>query len=774
MDANLALQEGSGTPAAGAVTTANPQVGTVEWLGAEGRYFVGTMQVTVNGQSPIERDTAGVLSWLGQTKYYVTGSNLLFNASGQMASATLKEVVYMLDASSRDVAFVLMVFHGSGSSRIGVRVSARTFLDIFAYTATTSGVLVSTVAPLLESETPLASLKDKFPNLSVAYVASTETPPTTSSVVPQKARVSVVAGASPSAATLSGEGLRPGAVKYFGVTAQPAPTANQTVDPIDFRGISFAVGMEDTVRSGSPAPIVVDGSGRRTWRGVVGGTATLLDVPAGGSPLTHGITGGTVSAAIGEVVYFLSADMTRVDVVVMVFYQGSRRILVRVSSETFLSLFAATARAPNVMVSTIGTSHRITPPVALESQFPNLKVAYQEVVDTLDAVGSVNAIVPRIVVVVGAIGETLGATPTLVGARINATMKFGVIATVTRRMPAAATGTLAAPTVNTQAALSDATAASTGTLAAPTAVSTQAALSDATVAATGTLATPAGKTGCEGYWAKEWPLCTADGDAACATIATCAAAATGISTATLLYSGTSIKLMPLKGAAGSLYGTKDSVIYVVKPGPTASTESTAKVIRKGSGQAELLDASLVDKEWVIDAKVGVPAVLGPYATAVPVVPVVPAECADLRACLKLTPLDLSKCAVQAASCKGQPKVASGSTLEHGDTKVDLFTLGADERALFGSDDRGVFVVSVSKDDAKKGKRLFVATDETASVVDVEYEAAKTTWREVKGMNWVLIGSLIGGGVALIILIAVVVYRVSRKQQPTVVAYAPPV
>ena len=597
--------------------------------------------------------------------------------------------------------------------------------------------------------------------MSVAYVASTETPPTTSSVVPQKARVSVVAGATPSAATLSGEGLRPGAVKYFGVTAQPAPTANQTVDPIDFRGwgLNFAVGMEGTVRSGSPAPIVVDGSGRRTWRGVVGGTETLLDVPAGGSPLT----GGTVSATIGEVVYFLSADMTRVDVVVMVFYQGSRRILVRVSPQTFLSLFAATARAPNVMVSTIGTSHRITPPVALESQFPNLKVAYQEVVDTLDAVGSVNAIVPRIVVVVGAIGETLGATPTLVGARINATMKFGVTATVTRRMPAAATGTLAAPTVN-QAALSDATVAATGTLAAPTAGSTQAALSDATVAATGTLATPAGKTGCEGYWAKEWPLCTADGDAACATIATCATAATGISTATLLYSGTSIRLMPLKDAAGSLYGTKDSVIYVVKPGPTATTESTAKVVRKGSGQAELLDASLVAKEWVVDAKVDVPAVLGPYATAVPVAP---AECADLRSCLKLTPLDLSKCAVQAAACNA--KVASGAKLEHGETKVDLFTLGlADERALFGSDDRGVFVVSVSKDDAKKGKRLFVATDGKASVVDVEYEEDKATWREVKGVNWVLIGSLIGGGVALII-IAVVVYLVSRKQKPTVVA-----
>ena len=735
MDANLALQEGkSGAsespasavtkPTANTPTTqaANPQVGTVEWLGAEKRYFVETMHVTVYRPSPIERDSAGVLSWLGQTKYNVTGSNLLFNdANGQMASATLKEVVYMLDASLKDVAFVLMVFHGS--RRIGVRVSAKTFLDIFAYTARTSGVLVSTVAPLLESETPLASLKDKFPNLSVAYVASTDTPPTTSSVVPQKARVSVVAGA-PSAATLSGEGLRPGAEKYFGVTAQPAPTANQAVDPIGLWSINFLAGIEDTVRPGTPAPITVDGSGR-TWAGVVGGLETTLSLPSAGSPLTYQAwpSGRAVSATIGEVVYCLTTDMTRVDVVVMVFYEGSRRILVRVSSDTFLSLFATTARAPNVMVSTIGNSHQIKPPVALESQFPNLKVAYQEALDTGGAVGSVQAIYSRIVVVVGATGQTLGATPTLVGARISGTTKFGATVTLT---------------------------------SAPALV---------TVAATGTvqLASPAG--GCDGYWAKEWPLCTADGDAACAKIATCATAATGISTSTLLYSGTSVKLMPLKGAAGSLYGAKDSVIYVLKPGPTASTESTAKVIRKGSGKAELLDASLVSKEWVIEA---VPAVLGQYATAVPVV--VPAECADLRACLKLTPLNLAKCAVQAAACK--PTVASGSTLEHGDKKVDLFTLGAEERALFGADDRGVFVVSVSKDDAKKGKRLFVATDETASVVDVEYDEDKQTWREVQGVNWVLIGGLIGGGVALIILVAVVAYALRRKQQPTVVA--PPV
>ena len=51
------------TPPTIAVTTANPpttqaanpQVGTVEWLGAEKRYFVETMQVTVYRPSPIER-----------------------------------------------------------------------------------------------------------------------------------------------------------------------------------------------------------------------------------------------------------------------------------------------------------------------------------------------------------------------------------------------------------------------------------------------------------------------------------------------------------------------------------------------------------------------------------------------------------------------------------------------------------------------------------------------------------------------------------------------
>jgi hypothetical protein len=147
-----------------------------------------------------------------------------------------------------------------------------------------------------------------------------------------------------------------------------------------------------------------------------------------------------------------------------------------------------------------------------------------------------------------------------------------------------------------------------------------------------------------------------------------------------------------------------------------------------------------------------------------------AECADLRECLKLTPL--AKCAAHAVACTAT--VSSGAKLEHGDKKVDLFTLS--ERALFGSDTRGVFVVSVSKDDAKKGKRLFVSAETNPSVVDVvdvEYDKDKQTWREVKGTNWIMIVGLIGGGVAAVIMLAVLVYLLSRSPQPTAIGFAPP-
>jgi hypothetical protein len=484
------------------------------------------------------------------------------------------------------------------------------------------------------------------------------------------------------------------ALPVVGTVAQPAP--NHAVHPIGFWSVTFGSGIEETVRAGTPAPITVDGSGRATWTGVVGVQETTLSLPSAGTPLTYvpPFSIRVVSAAIGEVVYFLTTDMTRVDVVVMVFHQGSQRILVRVSPETFSSLFASAARVANVMVSTIGTSHDIKPPGDLESKFPNLKVAYERAVDTKEAVGSVSAIYSRIVVVVGASGETIGATPTLVGTGIRGKTKFGA------RVP------------------------------------------------TVTQTTTAG--GCEGYWVREWPSCTADGAPACLTIATCATAGTGGSNQTLEYVGTSIGLRPLKDVRDAMYGTKDDVIYVVKPGATATT---AKVIRKGPRGVVLLDASFVASKWVVAPReVGA---LGPEA----------AECDDLRTCLKRTPLNMTSCAVQAAACNPTVASASGAKLEHGDKKVDLLTLGeAEERALFGSDDRGVFVVSVSEASDKKGKRLFVATDNTASVVEVEYDEGKQTWREVQGTNWILIGSLIGGGVAALILItAVVLYARSKTK-----------
>ena len=89
-------------------------------------------------------------------------------------------------------------------------------------------------------------------------------------------------------------------------------------------------------------------------------------------------------------------------------------------------------------------------------------------------------------------------------------------------------------------------------------------------------------------------------------------------------------------------------------------------------------------------------------------------------------------------------------------------------ALFGADDRGAFVVSASKDDAKKGKRLFVAAGEDPSVVDVEYDADKATWREVR-TNWALIGGVIGG-VAGLLIIALIVYVYFASKQPQ--GYAP--
>jgi hypothetical protein len=281
---------------------------------------------------------------------------------------------------------------------------------------------------------------------------------------------------------------------------------------------------------------------------------------------------------------------------------------------------------------------------------------------------------------------------------------------------------------------------------------------------------------CAGSWENwAWARCTAKGDEACATIARCAApvssSTTGQTTFTLVHSepgGSSIgpiELRPVQGPSGSsgpipaaLYGKIGEVVYVLKFGETETTVQTASVIRQSAGGLDLYAAKLSGGRWVIGGTVAAPLQTPPLQTVV-----VPADCAELRACLRRTPLDLSTCAAEAQACNVTSRLLAGANLDHAGRSVELYTLDA---ALFGADDRGVFVVSVSEDDAKRGKCLFVATGNAApSVVDVEKENA--TWREVKGISWILIGGLIGGGVVLVIVLAVVAYLLSQTSKPTV-------
>ena len=628
----------------------------VEPLGADAPFFVGVEETVTRTESI--RFVTGAMRW--RETHALSGAILSFVGSdGLVVIAQLREVVYVLNPSSSAVSVVVMVFHAA-LRRVAVCVSPETFAARLAYTASTKGVLVSTV-PRDASLVPPASLKSTFPNASVSWDVTTSAPLANSSVAKELPRVAVVAGEL----TLLLSGNLQAGKAYFGKNLAAPPDLARDLNQI----------LKETVAS-MVEPRV---SMLEQFKATVSSTFGIPALSPQGSAI---VTAGSDQKSI---------------------------IVTGLSDQALNGIYEA-ADPP-----TTPLEWRLVPASANQAKI-YLAAPLAMVLEVTKDDGTKSRNI--------AFKVTDGAPATLeVSSRSTTDPGGEPLATATF-----------------------------------------------------------GKSACEGYWTKEWPSCTGSGDAACDTIAACATAGTGASTSTLLYSGTSIALAPLKGAAGALYGTtSDYVIYVVKPGPgsaasAASAASTAKVIRKGSGQAELLDASLVDKEWVVDAKVDASVVLGPYATAVPVVPVAPAECADLRSCLKRTPLDLSKCGVQAAACKGQPKVASGAKLEHGDKKVDLLTLGlADERALFGSDDRGVFVVSVSKDDANKGKRLFVATDGKASVVDVEYDKDKTTWREVSGMNWVLIGCAIGGGVLALILLAVVVYYVASSggSQQTVVSYAPP-
>jgi hypothetical protein len=273
-----------------------------------------------------------------------------------------------------------------------------------------------------------------------------------------------------------------------------------------------------------------------------------------------------------------------------------------------------------------------------------------------------------------------------------------------------------------------------------------------------------GPNECEGYW-QTWDTC----GEACGAIAECAATAgTSQVTARLIYEGAAVTLRALSGlgegptgpagpagplaptgsaAPIAMYGTLEGVHYVLK-----GSGDTAKVIRKSGQTVDVLDASRKDGDWKVSS-----------AAVVPVIPVA-AECADLRACLKSTPLEA--CATK--TCKPTKLASSGEKLEHGGKNVELYAL---DDARVGSDERGMFVVTK---DGKKGKMLFVeAGATTGATVDVALDEG--TWRASPaapaGPNWTLIIGIVGGVVGLLILIAVLAFAFTRKSGPAAVGPA---
>ena len=193
----------------------------------------------------------------------------------------------------------------------------------------------------------------------------------------------------------------------------------ETVDPLGAAAVYFVDGVEQTVGSARVEMVFEDFGSARTWSGLVNGRPTQLKLSVG-EALEYAGMSRHVPAKIGEVIYVLNSALSDVDFVVMVFYEGSRAICVRVSPQTFLGAFKRAASVTGVIVSTIAPEHDRKPPKALESKFPNLKVEYRSVSENTP--GSVKATVPRIVVIVGAGGA---AVPALVGS-MSGKMAFGV------------------------------------------------------------------------------------------------------------------------------------------------------------------------------------------------------------------------------------------------------------------------------------------------------------------------------------------------------------
>jgi hypothetical protein len=183
-------------------------------------------------------------------------------------------------------------------------------------------------------------------------------------------------------------------------------------------------------------------------------------------------------------------------------------------------------------------------------------------------------------------------------------------------------------------------------------------------------------------------------------------------------------------------------------------------VKHSGGTTTLTVVSITGDEYP-----GSSATFGPDAKAETISMPVAATCAALRTCLALTPLDLAACASGATACAAAAAptslVAAGSTLDHKGTKVVLYTL---ERALFGTDSRGVFVVLADTGVTKttRGKMLFVAAGASkGALVDVLFDEQTKVWR-AKTTNWVLIVALIGGGVVLFLLLVLAIAHAFRE------------
>jgi hypothetical protein len=492
--------------------------------------------------------------------------------------------------------------------------------------------------------------------------------------------------------------------------------------------------------------MLTEGSGDwRTWSGLVNGKQTnhiLSGLHRGDNhALEYTIDGVTVVAKIREVIYFLKDDLIDVDFVVMVFYQGSRRICVRVSAKTFKDSLESTARVSGVIVSTIAPKHDTQPPKSLESRFANLKVEYQKVLEVSDtdrAHGSVK--VPRIVFVVGA----QGAAPTLVGSKISGTKQFGLTATITQ-----------------QAGEGQGPCESWSTCIVPPSTGTDLSKCANYASSCSSLSTASANQELTFYELRLSPLATSG-----------------------------IKLYPM--VKGDVYTEANAARYGRDPGTSPSDATTLYVVvpvgeRKDGQKGKVLvipptakDATVRDATlrseylsiiWTIDTQ----AVPEPTDKQTPPgtndkktpetmdkkTPETTSEppCDDLVECATTaTTLTFSSCAVQAVACESnRPKdLVQTDSLTHGDEKgIKLYPLT--DEVLYGTDTVNAYVVLVRKE-----KVLVAPRDNKtdAAVLDVAKEG--TVWTSKTGLSTIaliLIG--VGSGIAFILLV-VVLFFVTRS------------